>query len=179
MLDVATAEDRPHPRLALLWRWQAVLLGLVAGGAASLLLLALRAPIEAAGSALLPRLGGPVVGGVAVGLAVSLLLLLRARAAARVYRWQHRPGEGVVVWKGAWWQREIWIPLKRLQHLDIQRGPLERWLGLATLELYTAGSHAYETKLPGLALEQAQGLRDGLLAEVQALGRPLPAGRAA
>ena len=95
------------------------------------------------------------------------LLLWRARLALHLYRWQRRPGEGVVVWRGAWWHREVWIPMARLQHLDIKRGPLERWLGLATLELYTAGSHAYETRLPGLEPQQAQALRDGLLAELQ------------
>ena len=115
-------------------------------------------------------LGRSSVAGLAVGIAVSLLLLWRTRTAARVYRWRHRPGEGVVVWKGAWWQREVWIPMTRLQHLDIKRGPLERWLGLATLELHTAGAHDHETRLPGLEPPRAQALRDALLAELQREG---------
>jgi hypothetical protein len=164
MQDINLAEGRPHPKLARLWQLQALLSGLAAGAMAALLIAVF---IGARAG-----WGGPVLAGLAVAVAVSLPLLWRARVAARVYRWQRQPGEGVVVCKGAWWQSEVWIPLTRLQHLDIQRNPLERWLGLATLELYTAGSRAYETRLPGLEPPQAQALRDALLAELQARTTP-------
>jgi membrane protein YdbS with pleckstrin-like domain len=161
-------EERPHPDLIVLWRLHALLLGLAAGATAWLVTWPIL--VEALGFDGRAGLARSSVAGLGAGVAVSLLLLWRVRVAARVYRWQHRPGEGVVVFKGAWWQREVWIPMTRLQHLDIQRGPLERWLGLATLELYTAGSHEYETRIPGLSPQRAQELRDGLLAELQADG---------
>ena len=163
-------EGRPHPDLIVLWRLHALLLGLGAGLLAWLV--AWPVWVEAFGFQGRAALARSSVIGLAVWVAVSLLLLWRARLAAAVYRWQHLPGKGVVVWRGAWWQREIWIPMARLQHLDIKRGPLERWLGLATLELYTAGSHDYETRLPGLEPPQAQALRDAMLAELQAMGTP-------
>ncbi len=164
MNDISLTEGRPHPKLARLWALQALLAGLAAGALAALLSVAFFGD----------RAGwrGPALAGLAVALAVSLPLFWRSRVAAQVYRWQRLPGEGMVVWKGAWWQREVWIPLTRLQHLDIKRNPLERWLGLATLELYTAGSRAYETRLPGLEPPQAQALRDALLAELQAQAAP-------
>jgi membrane protein YdbS with pleckstrin-like domain len=165
MQVIDMTEGRPHPNLAVLWRLHALLLGLAAGAVAWLV--AWPIWVEAFGLRARSGLGRSAFVGLAVWIAVSWLLLWRAQVAARVYRWQRRPGEGVVVCKGAWWQREVWIPMTRLQHLDIKRGPLERWLGLATLELYTAGSHAYETRLPGLEPQQAQALRDGLLAELQ------------
>lgn len=163
-------EDRAHPRLLALWRIKGVLLGLGAGAISGVLAL----PLLSATLGLHGRAAfGPALGtALAAGAVASLLLLWRASVAWRVYRWQHLPGEGVVVWQGAWWQREIWIPMARLQHLDIRRGPLERGLGLAALELYTAGSHAYETRLPGLLPQQAQSLRDALLAELQARALP-------
>lgn len=170
MQEIETTEGRPHPKLARLWRLHALLWGLAVGAVAWMV--AWPVWVEAFGFRGLSGLARSSVVGLTVWVAGASLLLWRARVATRVYRWQRRPGEGVVVCQGAWWQREVWIPMQRLQHLDIKRGPLERWLGLATLELYTAGSHAYETRLPGLEPAQAQALRDSLLAELQATGVP-------
>jgi membrane protein YdbS with pleckstrin-like domain len=168
MQTVDATEERPHPDLIVLWRLHALLLGLAAGAAAWLV--AWPVWVELFGFEGRAGLGRSSLVGLATGTAVSLLLLWRTRLAARVYRWQHRPGEGVVVCKGAWWQREVWIPMTRLQHLDIKRGPLERWLGLATLELHTAGAHDHETRLPGLEPPRAKALRDALLTELQREG---------
>ena len=162
--DPATHE-RPDPNLIVLWRLRA--LGLALGSGVFACLIAWPLWVQLAGLGGAASLRRALAVGLGAGIATALILMWHNRVAAAVYRWQHRPGEGVVVWKGAWWQREVWIPLARLQHLDIKRGPLEHWLGLATLELYTAGSHDYETRLPGLAPQRAQALRDALLAELQ------------
>ena len=55
------------------------------------------------------------------------------------------------------------IPLVRLQHVDLQRGPLERMFGLASLIIHTAGTHAASTTIPGLEAEEAARLRDHLI----------------
>jgi membrane protein YdbS with pleckstrin-like domain len=55
------------------------------------------------------------------------------------------------------------LPLSRLQHVDIQRGPVERKFGLATLILHTAGTHHATLTLPGLDVDEAVRLRDHLL----------------
>ncbi len=55
------------------------------------------------------------------------------------------------------------IPLVRLQHVDLQRGPLERMFGLSSLIIHTAGTHAASTTIPGLEAEEAARLRDYLL----------------
>lgn len=54
------------------------------------------------------------------------------------------------------------VPLFRVQHIDIERGPLERWLGLATLVVHTAAPAADAT-LPGIASTEAATVRDGIL----------------
>ena len=146
---------RPSAALLTKWRVVALLGGLLAGLLGALLAFALQT-------------GAAATFGLGAWAAVTLLLLTHADAAFRAYRWQHRPGEGVVVWRGVWWQSETWIPMARLQHLDVQRRPLERALGLATLELYTAGFHDHKTRLNGLEPQEALRLRDGLLAELQA-----------
>lgn len=55
------------------------------------------------------------------------------------------------------------IPLARLQHVDLQRGPLERLFGLASLVIHTAGTHAASTTIPGLEADLAARLRDHLV----------------
>jgi membrane protein YdbS with pleckstrin-like domain len=50
-----------------------------------------------------------------------------------------------------------------VQHTDIQRGPLDRRLGLAELLIHTAGTQMATVRLPGLTADRASALRDALL----------------
>ncbi|MEZ5963732.1 MAG: PH domain-containing protein [Planctomycetota bacterium] len=56
------------------------------------------------------------------------------------------------------------IPVSRLQHIDLTRGPIERLFGLSTLVVHTAGTSAASFDLPGLADGVARTLRDRILA---------------
>ena len=56
------------------------------------------------------------------------------------------------------------LPLTRIQHVDLQRGPFERLFGLASLVLFTAGTRNASITLPGLDADEALRLRDHLLA---------------
>jgi membrane protein YdbS with pleckstrin-like domain len=55
------------------------------------------------------------------------------------------------------------LPLSRLQHVDLHRGPLERAFGLASLILHTAGTHEARITIPGLDADEAVRLRDRLV----------------
>lgn len=55
------------------------------------------------------------------------------------------------------------LPLSRLQHVDLHRGPLERIFGLASLVLHTAGTQSASITIPGLDAETATRLRDHLI----------------
>ena len=59
------------------------------------------------------------------------------------------------------------VPVRRMQHVDLLRGPLERLFGLATLVVFTAGNEGSAFRVPGLSLTRAQELRDAI---VQARG---------
>jgi len=50
-------------------------------------------------------------------------------------------------------------PYVRIQHVDTQRGPLERWLGLSTLVVYTAGTRGADVSIPGLTAAEARDLQ--------------------
>ncbi len=76
-----------------------------------------------------------------------------------------------LVRRGIMFQRFAAVPYGRMQLVDINRGPLDRALGLAELKLVTAAS-ASNVAVPGLPIAQAEELRDRLveLAETRRAG---------
>ena len=84
----------------------------------------------------------------------------------RSYRaWGYRIDDRVLETRnGIWWRAVHLLPLSRLQHVDLNRGPLERAHGLASLTLHTAGTHDAALVIPGLEADDAVRLRDRLVA---------------
>jgi membrane protein YdbS with pleckstrin-like domain len=70
----------------------------------------------------------------------------------------------LLIRKGVWFRSIKLLPLPRLQHVDVKRGPLQRHFGLATLVMHTAGTHAAAIEIPGLDADEALRLRDRLVA---------------
>lgn len=70
---------------------------------------------------------------------------------------------GLHVKRGKLWRKEILVPRSRVQHLDIERGPIERHFGLATLIVHTAGTRLHALRQPGFLDEDAVALRDALV----------------
>lgn len=56
------------------------------------------------------------------------------------------------------------VPHARIQHVDTRNGPIDRWLGLATVVMYTAGTQGAIIGIPGLAAPEAEAIRDTLAA---------------
>lgn len=83
----------------------------------------------------------------------------------RYYRsWGWRIDEKVLELRhGRLIQHTRLIPLARLQHVDLERGPLERMFGLSSLVIHTAGTHSATTTIPGLEADAATRLRDHLV----------------
>ena len=137
-------------------------------------------------------LGGLVVGGplafgaaqVSPGLIGSLVVMLSGtlgaaalgawlgRARWRRTRWM-LDTRGLHVRHGVFWRSEVLVPRSRVQHLDIERGPLERHFGLATLVVHTAGSQTQALRQSGLADADAVDLRDALIPEANRDGDAL------
>jgi len=69
--------------------------------------------------------------------------------------------------RGLVWHIEISVPYSRIQHTDVSRGPIERWFGLATLVIHTAGTQNASVSLDGLPAARAYRIRDLLLEEVE------------
>ena len=65
-----------------------------------------------------------------------------------------------VVYLRGWWSRTVTaVPFTRIQHSEIQQGPLGRWLGYCTLKLYTAGASGANLEIPGLSMATARNIR--------------------
>ena len=58
--------------------------------------------------------------------------------------------------RGRVWIERVLIPMARVQHVDTERGPLQRRLGLASVVVHTAAG-SYE--IPALDLQRAAELR--------------------
>jgi uncharacterized protein len=80
-------------------------------------------------------------------------------------RWRYSlRDEDVLVRFGVLWRTRRSVPRLRVQHVDISSGPVDRWFGLVQLGLYTAGSMGAAATIPGLTPEEAETLREALLA---------------
>ena len=86
------------------------------------------------------------------------------RARVRRTHWK-LDARGLQVRRGLVWKHELLVPRSRVQHLDIERGPIERRFGLATLVVHTAGTRLHALRQPGLLDADALALRDALLPE--------------
>jgi membrane protein YdbS with pleckstrin-like domain len=73
---------------------------------------------------------------------------------------------GLHVRRGLLWHTDVLVPRSRVQHLDIERGPLERQFTLATLVVHTAGTDTHALRLSGLDETDAVTLRDALIPDV-------------
>lgn len=107
---------------------------------------------------------------IALGLACLVLAALigawlgRARWSRTAWKLDER---GLQVRRGLVWRSELLVPRTRVQHLDLERGPIERRYGLATLIVHTAGTRLYALRQAGFLDADAVALRDALLPEAE------------
>jgi membrane protein YdbS with pleckstrin-like domain len=67
----------------------------------------------------------------------------------------------LLVTSGIMFRRLAIVPYGRMQLVDLVAGPIDRSMGLATVQLHTAAATT-DAKIPGLQPEVAAGLRDRL-----------------
>lgn len=99
---------------------------------------------------------------VAVLTVVMLVVFVLPRLHFRHARYalDHR---GLDIRGGALWRHAVAVPRSRLQHADVTQGPVERWYGLGTLVVHTAGYGQESIVLNGLDHRRAVAIRDVLL----------------
>jgi membrane protein YdbS with pleckstrin-like domain len=142
------------PRVTTVWRLTGLIFALPATAVVGL--------VE--GVVLAPEGIRLIAPGVIAGLAALFALgfaVLWPGLRYRFWRWQVE-ADRVLIQKGVVWRSRSLIPRVRIQHVDTHSSPLQRWLGLNSLVIYTAGTRGADAEIPGLAADEAERLREEL-----------------
>jgi membrane protein YdbS with pleckstrin-like domain len=138
-----------HPRVRLQWTFTALVFASVVAGAVA----SFDAGIDAV------SLPAPVPFG--VGAVFGTLGVLHSLA--RFDRWRYEvQADALYLERGVVTEVETAVPFVRIQHVDTQRGPVARLLGIASVVVYTAGSRGADVTIPGLTPDRAERLRNRL-----------------
>ncbi|MFG2573133.1 PH domain-containing protein [Streptomyces sp. NPDC048481] len=80
----------------------------------------------------------------------------------RSWRYAER-ADDLLISRGVLWREETVVPYGRMQLVEVTSGPVERFFGLAGVQLHTAAA-ATDAAIPGLDPAEAERLRDRLTA---------------
>ncbi|WP_135830365.1 PH domain-containing protein [Halorussus halobius] len=136
-----------NPRVRLVWAVGAVVTATALGA------------VAAAVDRFVFAVGVPLVVAVA-GLAL-VAGVVHATLRYRIWRFAVREDD-LYLERGVVTRVNTVVPFVRVQHVDTQRGPVERTLGLASVVVYTAGSRGADVTVPGLTPERADELQERL-----------------
>lgn len=100
-----------------------------------------------------------IVGGILLFFAfISIISLLGFKHKAYALR------EHDMLYKsGLIFRKTIALPFNRIQHSEINQGPIERKFNLARLSIFTAGGHNSDLAIPGLLNEDAQEIKSFII----------------
>ncbi|MCQ8879715.1 PH domain-containing protein [Pseudoalteromonas shioyasakiensis] len=94
-----------------------------------------------------------------IGLPIILLLSLIFNVFSVRLKGVAVRSHDIAYQKGVIWRQVTILPLARIQHTEIHRGPLERKLGLASLRLYSAGGMSADLSMSGLSHADCKDMR--------------------
>ncbi|MFF7976681.1 PH domain-containing protein [Streptomyces sp. NPDC007905] len=78
----------------------------------------------------------------------------------RSWRYAER-ADDLLISRGVLWREQTVVPYGRMQLVEVTSGPVERYFGLASVQLHTAAA-ATDAAIPGLHPAEAERLRDRL-----------------
>ena len=105
-----------------------------------------------------------VLPGALVALAVWIAVVVPRQVRAMGYA---ERDDDLLIRKGVLFRSLVVVPYGRMQFVDVQAGPLDRWGGIARVQLHTA-SPGSDASIPGLVPAEADRLRDRLAARGEA-----------
>ena len=104
----------------------------------------------------------PALRWVAIGAAIVVFLWLWWLIGRRVRSFAYCEREhDLLVTSGILFRRTVIVPYGRMQLVDVTAGPIDRWLGITTVQLHTAAATTDAT-IPGLEPDVAAAVRDRL-----------------
>lgn len=100
-------------------------------------------------------------------LVIAALLVIRIPLTRYNARGYQMGADRLRVVRGLMFRSDTVVPFGRVQHIDVHQGPLERFFGIATLTLHTAGNHNASVSLPGLGEDLARDMREQIRAHIR------------
>lgn len=79
----------------------------------------------------------------------------------RIWRYEVQE-DALYLERGVFTRVRTVVPYVRIQHVDTQRNPLERIVGIGSVVVYTAGSRGADVTIPGLPPDRASDLQHRL-----------------
>ncbi len=116
---------------------------------------------------IVPDLGIPsgIVGLIVLITCVFWIIRIPTRRyAARGYQIS---ADRLRVVRGILFHSDTVVPFGRVQHIDVDQGPIERFFNIATLTVHTAGNHNASVHLPGINHELAKDMREDIRAHIK------------
>lgn len=139
-----------HPRLLTVWRVRNLVRALIAS--------------TALGVGAIALLGGSIGAGFAGAATLALLAFGWWHAGAAFARYRACVlDDGIELQSGVFWRSVAFVPGLRIQHTEVNQGPLDRRWGMAQLIVYTASVQLGALRVLGLPQAEALALRDQLL----------------
>jgi membrane protein YdbS with pleckstrin-like domain len=107
---------------------------------------------------------------VSIGVSIAMGVIFLLGLLIFVYHWFADPlvrygvrEQDIVLSKGLIFYKRICQPLLRVQHIEVNRGPIQRLAGLASIQVFSAGGESHTLEIPGLPLATAEALRQFIL----------------
>jgi len=121
------------------------------------------------GALILELAGALPLRGIVIVPIVLLLAFLIIRVPLRRYhaRGYDHAADRLRVVRGILFRSDTVVPFGRVQHIDVDQGPIERFYDIATLTLHTAGNHNSSVNLPGLKHATALEMRETIRAAIK------------
>lgn len=144
------------PRARVAWMAGSAISWLILGGIGVAIEMSVGRSLVPVGNVSLPLIG------ICATAVLLVLSLVWAQLAWGRFRFLLSDRE-LTVESGVLWRSRRCIPRSRVQHVDIQSGPIDRALGLVEVHLYVAGGMGPVAQLPGVAPMVAEQLKGALV----------------
>lgn len=100
-------------------------------------------------------------------LVIALALIIRVPTTRYNARGYQISADRLRVVRGLLFRSDTVVPFGRVQHIDVNQGPIDRLFGIARLTLHTAGNHNASVTLPGLGEDLARTMRETIRAHIR------------
>lgn len=110
---------------------------------------------------------GLAYGTFALPIALIGIVMMATVPSRRIASWGYHIGaDHMRAAHGFLFRIDTVVPFVRVQHIDVQQGPLERALGIARLTMHTSGAVNESITIPGLEADHAADMRETIRRQI-------------